>query len=72
MAKTKKDDPTKRNLVAYAHAIKAYAVRMTLLAEALRAYYDQHQATKPGCDCALCKRAEQEFRKTLATGIKEV
>ena len=64
MANTKKDDPTKRKLVAYAHTIKALTVRTMLLAEALRAYYYQHQATKPGCDCALCKRAEQEFRKT--------
>jgi hypothetical protein len=34
---------------------------MAQLAETLKGYYNEHQAT--GCKCSLCKRAESALRK---------
>ena len=36
--------------------------RIEGLTKTLKAYYDQHHATK-ACDCSLCKQAEREFRR---------
>jgi hypothetical protein len=40
----------------------ALVVKMRLLEDALRAYYNQHRATS--CDCELCKNAERALAMT--------
>jgi len=48
-------EPTKQQTIR-----TIFAVTIAQLANALKGYHDQHQAT--GCTCALCKEAERVLR----------
>jgi hypothetical protein len=56
-------DDNSKTSANFDQAMNVWTVTLSIFAETIKGYYDQHQAVK-ACDCSLCKKAEWAFRAT--------